>query len=473
VYNRLRMEQVPESNPLSQASVLLQDRAMPPEERASILKQIEKVVEEGRQPITGAAFLVKPSKRGVLLVVLINSLAAVLVAVGILVLAYTFRFRQGTVALRGGELVSAEGRLLEVFRRQAESRLQEQESEVARAQLELRSLEGTLERRLAAREAALRRALDAELSSERARLKERGAAVADVEARLRALERERQAALTAELARYRRGLELDRLADEQGRQRELSALQGLIAAPAELATPIAAVPDPALTARLAAVERDLAAARRELEVSRRQSTERQTRLNEAQRQLTDRDRQIQELKQKSDRLTAQLASVNSRAETLGQQAQAAGEQTARQARDAAFKDIIAFLDSLKEKEGGRSSQLTAQARQDPLFGTVMREIQILAAGLGLAGAQSVLLGTVSSISGSKVVVEPLATVVVKAGTRVQIRRGTEPGNESIIARGIVQQAGAGRITVLLDAADKSALSPAVMDSVYVVGASSP
>lgn len=470
------MEQVPESNPLSQASALLQDREMPPEERARILHQIEKVVEEGRQPITAAAFLVKPRKRGVLLVVLINSLAAVLVTVGILVMAYTFRLRQGTLALRGGELVSAEGRLLEVFRRQSESRLQEQEAEVARAQLELRSLEGTLERRLAAREAELRRALDAELAGERDRLKERGAAVAEVEVRLRALERERKAALSAELARFRRGLELERLADEQGRQRELAALRGVFAAPAAPAapaTPSAAVPDPALTARLAAAERDLAAARRELEASRRQLTERQTRLNEAQRLAADRERQIQELKQKSDRLAAQLAAVNSRAESLGQQAQAAGEKTARQARDAAFKDVVAFLDSLKEKDGGRSSQLAALARQDPLFATVMREIQILAAGVGTAGAQSVLLGTVSSISGGKVVVEPLAAVAVKAGTRVQIRRGSEPENHRTIAWGIVQQAGAGRITVLLDPADKSAPSPAVMDSVYMVSSASP
>jgi hypothetical protein len=61
------MEQLPASNPLSQASALLQDREIPPEERASILKQIEKVVEEGRQHITCDAFLVKPRKRGVLL----------------------------------------------------------------------------------------------------------------------------------------------------------------------------------------------------------------------------------------------------------------------------------------------------------------------------------------------------------------------------------------------------------------------
>jgi hypothetical protein len=72
-----------------------------------------------------------------------------------------------------------------------------------------------------------------------------------------------------------------------------------------------------------------------------------------------------------------------------------------------------------------------------------------------------------------VVVEPLATVVVKAGTRVQIRRGSEPESQTIIARGIVQQAVAGRITVLLDAADKGARSPAVMDSVYVVSSASP
>ena len=77
-----------------------------------------------------------------------------------------------------------------------------------------------------------------------------------------------------------------------------------------------------------------------------------------------------------------------------------------------------------------------------------------------------LLGTVSSAAPGRVVVEPLVDLAVKAGARVQIRRASGLASEVLVARGIVQQAGAGGITVLLDSAGKGAV-PEVMDAVYV------
>jgi hypothetical protein len=135
-------------------------------------------------------------------------------------------------------------------------------------------------------------------------------------------------------------------------------------------------------------------------------------------------------------------------------------------------EVIAFLDYLKgdpAKKEQLTAQLAARARQDPLYATVVREIQILAAGAGLGASASPfkLLGTVSSVTPGKVVVEPLVDLAVKAGARVQIRRASGLASELQVARGTVQQAGGGRITVLLDAAVKTGQVPAAMDAVYV------
>ena len=140
---------------------------------------------------------------------------------------------------------------------------------------------------------------------------------------------------------------------------------------------------------------------------------------------------------------------------------AAEDSAARLGREEAFKQVVAFLDYLKA-DPARKQQLTAQlaarARQDPLYATVAREIQILAAGAGLGASASPfkLLGTVSSVASGRVVVEPLVDLAVKAGARVQIRRASGLASDVLVARGIVQQAGAGGITVLLDASGKAA-----------------
>jgi hypothetical protein len=135
---------------------------------------------------------------------------------------------------------------------------------------------------------------------------------------------------------------------------------------------------------------------------------------------------------------------------------------------------MVYLDYLSQSAAQKKetpAQLLAQARQDPLYAAVIREIQILAAGAGLSGASTAggykLLGTVSSVGAGRVTVEPLVELDVKLGARVQIRRASDPESVQVIARGIVQQASETKITVLLDSSAKGPLSPAVTDVVYV------
>ena len=503
--------------------------------RARILRQIDQVMAEGRRPIAAEAFTVKPRKKGILFPVLINAVTAVIVALGILGLAYVFRGRQDPAALRSAGFQSAEGRLLEVFRLQSESRLQEQEALALKAQERLRAAEGSLESRLRDRETVLRRAMDVELAGERDRLKARGLAVAEVEARLRALEAERQAALAAEVGRLRAELDLRRLADARSEERliadrirasfaltlgslqegdaaaarrSLAALKALLSEPvmeanpglrerrpvdlllaealsellalrsreAQLAsasapatTPVHQATDPALAARLAAAEGELAASRAEL-------TRTQARLAERERQVQGLQRDLRSRSTAADsetsRLASQLGAATTRADAMAQQLRAAEEKAGKLVREETFKEVIAFLDYLKgdpAKKEQLTAQLAARARQDPLYATVVREIQILAAGAGLGASASPfkLLGTVSSVTPGKVVVEPLVDLAVKAGARVQIRRASGLASELLVARGTVQQAGGGRITVLLDAAIKTGQVPAAMDAVYV------
>jgi hypothetical protein len=101
---------------------LPEDRQVSLEERAQILRQIERVVEEGRTPVTPEAFYCTPRKTGILFPALINLAAAALVAGGILALSYYFQTRKDNLTLGLGTFQTAEGRLLETYQRQSERR---------------------------------------------------------------------------------------------------------------------------------------------------------------------------------------------------------------------------------------------------------------------------------------------------------------------------------------------------------------
>jgi len=505
--------------------VLQEDVQVSPEVRARILRQIDQVMAEGRRPAAAAELAVKARKKGILYPILINAAAAVVVALGFLSLGYVFRGEQSAVSLASAGFQSAEGRLLEVFRRQSESRLQEEQAQAQEAQERLRASELSLAQRLREREQDLRRSMDAELKAERERLNARGLAVSEVEARLRALEAERQAALAAEVGQLRAGLRLQEMADARDQERlvgdriraalaqTLQRLQDdeLAGARGSLAGLKAILGEPVMQENAGLRERlpvDLLVAEALTELIARRgqpeaaagagggaaagaagtvtaaaAAERDSlraELDRTRAEVADRDRQISELQRdlrtrkatsdaEASRLSGQLAAATTRAESSAQAVRAAEDKAARLGREEAFKQVIAFLDYMKADAARKqqlTSQLAARARQDPLYATVAREIQILAAGAGLGASASPfkLLGTVSSVASGRVVVEPLVDLAVKTGARVQIRRASGLASEVLVARGIVQLAGAGGITVLLDVSGKTA--PEVMDVVY-------
>ncbi|MBN1835439.1 MAG: hypothetical protein JW820_06275 [Spirochaetales bacterium] len=147
----------------------------------------------------------------------------------------------------------------------------------------------------------------------------------------------------------------------------------------------------------------------------------------------------------------------------------AAEQTGR---EAALVEVLRYLTYLSRGTGGREleSELMAQARTDPLYGAVIREIQVLLAGGGPSGevvSPYRLLGTVASVSGSRVTVEPLGDVPAAPGATVQIRRSDGLEQEILIAQGTVEQLRGGRIYARVDTVAAAGRGPQKCDLVYI------
>ena len=144
----------------------------------------------------------------------------------------------------------------------------------------------------------------------------------------------------------------------------------------------------------------------------------------------------------------------------------------QQGREAALTEVLRYLNYLSRGTGSRDleAQVMAQARSDPLYRAVIREIQILRAGAASSGdlaSPYLLLGTVASVSGSQVVIEPLGDVRAAAGAGVQIRRSDTLDREILIARGTVEQIRGGKIHARVDAIVAAGESPRNRDLVYI------
>jgi hypothetical protein len=141
-------------------------------------------------------------------------------------------------------------------------------------------------------------------------------------------------------------------------------------------------------------------------------------------------------------------------------------------REAALTEILRYLNYLSRGTGGREAeaQVMAKAREDPLYRAVIREIQILRAGASTAGdvvSPYLLLGTVVSISGSQIIIEPLGGEQAVIGATVQVRRSDALEQETVIARGSVQQVRGGKVYARIDAILAAGQEPQSRDLVYI------
>ena len=212
------MDSIQQDDPLQP----IEEMEISPEEREQVLKQIETAIAENRAPQRVDLASLRPEKRGLLLPLLINLVALVLIAAGVLLLSRYFELRKDNITLRRTSYLSAEGTLIQTLKKETESRLQAKEQEIASIQLRLQeadqerqALKLELEAELATREGELRRKLEDELSRERERLLALGTSEAGISDRLREFESRQQDSIDREIADYRRQLDAQLQEKEQ------------------------------------------------------------------------------------------------------------------------------------------------------------------------------------------------------------------------------------------------------------------
>jgi len=198
------------------------------EDQKEILEEIEKVSRESRISVTPETMAIKAMKKGFLFPLLVNILFVLLLAGGGFTLYTLFQRGETVLMEEGGAIASAEGKLIEELKRESEAALQAKNREINQIQSRLQDidkqrqeLQSGMDEKVAAREAELRSALEAELAAERERLRQQGVSETDITSRLQTLESEKTASFQMELETFRQQAEAERRRQEEN----LRALQ--------------------------------------------------------------------------------------------------------------------------------------------------------------------------------------------------------------------------------------------------------
>jgi DNA repair exonuclease SbcCD ATPase subunit len=168
------------------------------EDQKTITAQIEKVLEENKMRIDDDTFKVTAERRGGFLPVLVNIVAALLVAAGFFAALYYFDRQEQEVSLGRQAIESAESRLLDTMALESEERLTAKNDEISSIQRELatmiserQSIKTSAEETIRVREEELQAELERQLEAERVRLGQDGLSseavaerMADFQARL-------------------------------------------------------------------------------------------------------------------------------------------------------------------------------------------------------------------------------------------------------------------------------------------------
>ncbi len=193
------------------------DSGISREDQKDILQQIEKVATGNRIAVSPEVFAVKAAKRGILFPVLVN-LAAVVALAGGLAGLYFF-FQRGETQLARGDTgtITAEGKLIETFKKESEAKLLEKNQQINQIQDRLQQidkqrqdLQANMDAKVREREGQLKASLAAELEAEKARLRKQGLSEQDINGRLSAMETQRNAEAARQLEAFRAQAEADR-----------------------------------------------------------------------------------------------------------------------------------------------------------------------------------------------------------------------------------------------------------------------
>jgi len=193
-----------------------EDSGISKEDQKDILREIEKAASENKLTAGPEAFQLHAQRRGVFMPMLVN-----LLAVGGLVLYYFFQRGETTLKEEALTVTSAEGKLIEQLKKEAEEKLLAKNREISQIQGQLseidqqrRDLAANMDAKVQAREQELRQGLEAALAQERERLRRQGISEDDINRRLVALEAQKTGEFQAQLAAYKRQAEEERLVTE-------------------------------------------------------------------------------------------------------------------------------------------------------------------------------------------------------------------------------------------------------------------
>lgn len=207
----------------SGSGVFEDEPEIPEEEKRQILEQIERRVEEGIQP--SAAELL-PRQKGLRFPLIVNLAALLIVAALICGSLLLFRVRRQKLDLETREYASAEGKILDEFKREAQEKLKEKDTAILRVLKQLGALEaereqlaGIMELRLQEKEREMRSALEAGLEGEKQRLLRAGTSSDALDRLLLEYETEEKRRISRELEAYQQQI------DSLSRARQVALLQ--------------------------------------------------------------------------------------------------------------------------------------------------------------------------------------------------------------------------------------------------------
>jgi len=189
------------------------------EDQRDILLHIDKVAKSSRILAGPDTWKVRPKKRGFMLPLAVNVVGLLVLAGGIFGLRALFSGQAEKEATESVMVSSAEGRLLQEIKREAEGQIQEKDKEIADIQAQMAALDrekeqllSSVETRIKAKEAELRDQLNIELERERQRLQAEGLSETAIQERLKEFEKKKQAEFNAALNDFTRKAEEERIA---------------------------------------------------------------------------------------------------------------------------------------------------------------------------------------------------------------------------------------------------------------------
>lgn len=189
------------------------------EDQKEILLHIEKVAKSSRILAGPDIWKVRPKKHGITLPLVVNVVGIIVLVGGLFALGMIVSPRGDDSALGSSALNSAEGKVLQEIRREAEGRIQDKDKEIANIQRRMALLDSEKDQllagadsRLKAKEDELRIGLLKELEAERGRLQAEGLSETQVQARLSEFEKRKSTEFNTQLESFARKAEEERLA---------------------------------------------------------------------------------------------------------------------------------------------------------------------------------------------------------------------------------------------------------------------